>query len=152
MSTHKIEAKAGTRHTESAHLAADDSGSVSHNNDDFISKTAIIGVVVVGAALFETALIPGIILGAVAAYAPKYMPKIGERLQPLFHFTIRSAYKLGRKAKSAMGEVREQMSDIAAEVQAEDAVNASESTVIAEEHLKAGHATAGVGGHGMTQA
>ncbi len=150
MSSYKIEAKSETKQAESVHSAADGASSVTHNDDDLVSRAAVVGAVVLGAAMFEAALIPGIILGAVAAYAPKFMPKIGERLQPLFHLTIRGVYKLGRKAKSAMGEVREQMNDIAAEVQAEDVLAASESMVIAEEHLKPSHTTAGAGGHGMS--
>jgi hypothetical protein len=90
------------------------------------SKLLTVGVVVAGAALFETALIPGILLGAAAALAPKYLPKLGERVQPLFNTTVRGAYKLGRKARSAVGEVREQMSDIAAEVEAEEVAAAGE--------------------------
>jgi hypothetical protein len=102
------------------------------NGDDLTSKVATVGVVVVGAALLETALIPGILLGAAAVLAPKYLPKFGERIQPLFNTTVRGAYKLGRKARSAVGEVREQMSDIAAEVQAEEVAAAGEPVVAAE--------------------
>jgi hypothetical protein len=102
------------------------------NGDDLSAKVATIGVVVVGAALLETALIPGILIGAAAVLAPRYLPKFGERIQPLFNTTIRSAYKLGRKARSAVGEVREQMSDIAAEVEAEEVAAASEPMAAAE--------------------
>jgi hypothetical protein len=98
-----------------------------HDGDDGPSKLLTVGVVVVGAALFEAAWIPGILLGAAAAIAPKYLPKLGERVQPLFDSTVRGAYKLGRKARSAVGEVREQMSDIAAEVDAEAVAVASEA-------------------------
>ncbi|WP_205989717.1 DUF5132 domain-containing protein [Paraburkholderia sp. Ac-20336] len=94
------------------------------NGEDFTSKAATVGVVVVGAALFEAALIPGILIGAAAVLAPKYLPKLGERVQPLFNSTVRGAYKFGRKARSAVGEVREHVSDIAAEVHAEEAAAA----------------------------
>ncbi len=105
--------------TEEAETTAAQSGS------DFTAKAATLGVVVVGAALLEAALIPGIILGAAAVFAPKYIPKLGERLQPLFNSTIRGAYKLGRKARSAVGDAQERMHDIAAEVTAEEVAKAA---------------------------
>jgi hypothetical protein len=110
----------------------DESETPVRNGDDLSAKVATIGVVVVGAALLETALIPGILIGAAAVLAPRYLPKFGERIQPLFNTTIRGAYKLGRKARSAVGEVREQMSDIAAEVEAEEVAAASEPMAAAE--------------------
>lgn len=48
-----------------------------------------LGVVAAGVALFEVALIPGIIVGGAAALAPTYLPKLGRRLKPLFNTTIR---------------------------------------------------------------
>ena len=100
--------------------------------DDFTTKAATVGVVVVGAALFEAALIPGILIGAAAVLAPKYLPKMGDRIQPLFNSTVRGAYKLGRKARSAVGDVREHVSDIAAEVHAEEVAAADEITPAAD--------------------
>jgi uncharacterized membrane protein len=46
---------------------------------------ATIGVVAGGVALFEAALIPGMVIGAAAVLAPKYLPKLRRRLQPLFN-------------------------------------------------------------------
>jgi hypothetical protein len=103
-----------------------------HEGDDGPSKLLTVGVVVVGAAVLEAAWIPAILLGAAAAVAPRYLPKLGERVQPLFNSTVRGAYKLGRRARSAVGEVREQMSDIAAEVDAEDVAVASEVGAVHE--------------------
>jgi len=40
--------------------------------------------VVAGAALFEAALIPGILIGGAAVLAPSYLPGLGRRLQQLF--------------------------------------------------------------------
>jgi hypothetical protein len=117
----------GSEAQEESKLGAEMDGDESEH-DDGPSKLLTVGVVVVGAALIETAWIPGILLGAAAAIAPKYLPRLGERVQPLFNSTVRGAYKLGRKARSAVGEVREQMSDIAAEVDAEDVAAASEPT------------------------
>jgi hypothetical protein len=117
----------GLEGQDESKLGADemDGDQPEHDGDDGPSKLLTVGVVVVGAALLEAAWIPGILIGAAAAVAPRYLPKLGERVQPLFNSTVRGAYKLGRKARSAVGEVREQMSDIAAEVDAEDVAVAS---------------------------
>jgi Sec-independent protein translocase protein TatA len=48
-------------------------------------------------------------------------------LQPLFNSTVRSAYKLGRKAQSAVGEIQERVNDITAEVKAEEVVKSAET-------------------------
>ena len=112
-------------HSEEPHTENDRAEQCS---DDFSTKAATIGVVVVGAALIEAAVIPAILIGAAAALAPKYFPKLFERMQPMFHSAVRGAYKIGRKAKSAVGEVKEQMSDIAAEVDAEEVAKAGENS------------------------
>ena len=44
-------------------------------NADLFAAAATVGVVAVGAALFEVALLPGLALGAAAALAPRYVPK-----------------------------------------------------------------------------
>jgi uncharacterized membrane protein len=42
-----------------------------------------------GVALFEAVLIPGLVIGGAAVLAPKYLPKLRRRLQPLFNSTGR---------------------------------------------------------------
>lgn len=88
------------------------------------TTVATIGVIGVAAALFDVALIPGIIIGVAAAYAPKYVPGLGDRLQPLFDYTVRGAYKMTRSARSAVAEAQERVNDIAAEVAVEEAAEA----------------------------
>ncbi len=85
------------------------------------TTVATIGLIGVAAAVIDLALIPGIIIGVAAAYAPKYVPNLGERLQPLFNYTVRGAYKVTRTARSAVAEAQERMHDLAAEVDAEEA-------------------------------
>jgi hypothetical protein len=87
---------------------------------DLATTITTIGVIGVAAALFDVALIPGIIIGVAAAYAPKYVPTLGDRLQPLFNYTVRGAYKVTRKARGAVAEAQERMHDLAAEVEAEE--------------------------------
>ena len=88
---------------------------------DVVTTVTTIGVIGVAAALFDLALIPGMIIGVAAAYAPKYVTNLGERLQPLFNYTVRGAYKVTRSARGAVAEAQERMHDIAAEVEAEEA-------------------------------
>ena len=93
----------------------------SADTPDIGTTIATIGVIGVAAALFDVALIPGIVIGVAAAYAPKYVTNLGERLTPLFNYTVRGAYKVTRSARSAVAEAQERMHDIAAEVEAEEA-------------------------------
>jgi hypothetical protein len=88
---------------------------------DFTTAAATVGVIFVGAALIEVGLIPGMVIGAAAVLAPKYVPKLGATLQPLFRSVVRGAYKAGRKAREAAAEAHEHVQDIMAEVHAEDA-------------------------------
>jgi hypothetical protein len=113
----------GVRKPQSATPAAeqDAPAAAAQDEPDVVTTVATIGVVGVAAALFDVALIPGMIIGVAAAYAPKYVTNIGDRLQPLFNYTVRGAYKVTRGARSAVAEAQERMHDIAAEVEAEEA-------------------------------
>jgi hypothetical protein len=86
---------------------------------DMVATVATVAVVGVAAAAFEAALLPGLVLGVAAVALPRYFPKMGEALNPLFRSTIRGAVKLGRKTKEMMAEAQEQVHDIVAEVHAE---------------------------------
>jgi hypothetical protein len=96
-------------------------------DDDFVASAVTVGVIFVGAALIEAALIPGMIVGAAAVLAPKFLPKIGAGLEPIAKCAVRGAYKFGRKAREVVAEAQEHMNDIVAEVNAEQelAVNAT---------------------------
>jgi Protein of unknown function (DUF5132) len=84
--------------------------------DEMVATVAVVGI---GAAAFEAALLPGIVLGVAAVAVPRYLPQIGAALNPLFRSTVRGAYKISQKAKEAMAEAQEQVHDIVAEVHAE---------------------------------
>jgi hypothetical protein len=90
------------------------------------TSMATIGVIAVAAALIDLALVPGMIIGVAAAYAPKYVPQLGQGLEQLFSYTVRGAYKTARKAQSAIADVRERMHDLAAEVEAEQIEEAND--------------------------
>jgi hypothetical protein len=98
-----------------------DTAENSHRSE-VIATAATVAVVGVGAAIFEAALLPGLVLGVAAMWAPQYFPKMGEALNPLFRSTVRGAYKLGNKTREFVAEAQEQVHDIVAEVHAEDAM------------------------------
>jgi hypothetical protein len=107
----------------SAEPAEQETADTGAETPDIGTTVATIGVIGVAAALFDVALIPGIVIGVAAAYAPKYVNNLGERLTPLFNYTVRGAYKATRSARSAVAEAQERIHDIAAEVEAEEAAD-----------------------------
>jgi hypothetical protein len=92
------------------------------NKDDSeaVATIAAVAVVGIGAAAFEVALLPGIILGVAAMLLPRYFPRMGEALNPLFRSTVRGVYKMGQKARGMVTEAEEQVQNIVAEVHAEN--------------------------------
>src|SRR6516165_2595638 len=67
--------------------------------NEAVTVAATVGVVAVGVALFEVALLPGMAIGVAAMLAPKYVPKMGEALTPMFKSTVRGVYKFGQKTR-----------------------------------------------------
>lgn len=123
-------------HPEAAAMSDDVSSAETtstETRDTVIATAATVGVVAVGALVFEAALIPGLILGAAAALAPQVAPRLGSALNPLFRSTVRGAYRLGQKSREMFAEAQEHISDIAAEVHAEEAAK-TETVVAAEPH------------------
>ena len=92
------------------------------DNSELIATVTTVGIVGVGAAVFEAALLPGLVLGVAAMWAPKYFPQMGAALQPLLRSSVRGVYKLGQKTREVMAEAQEQVHDIVAEVHAESDV------------------------------
>ena len=87
--------------------------------NEAMTVAATVGVVAVGAALWEVALLPGIALGVAAMLAPKYVPRVSSALTPMFRSSVRGVYKFGQKTREMMAEAKEQVNDIVAEVHAE---------------------------------
>ena len=85
-----------------------------------VATAATVGVVGVGVAVFEAALLPGVVLGVAAMLVPKYLPRIGTTLSPLFRSTVRGVYKVGHKTREMVAEAQEHVHDIVAEVNAEE--------------------------------
>lgn len=105
-------------------------------NSELLATVATVGVVGVGAAVFEAALLPGIVLGVAAMWLPQHFPKVGAALNPLFKSTVRGVYKVRQKTREMMAEAQEQVNDIVAEVKAED--DAESTPAKAEAGLKGG--------------
>ena len=96
----------------------------------WINKTAATVVAVAaGAALLETALLPGLALGVAAIAAPKYVSRLARAITPMFKSTVRATYQLARKPGEALAEAQHQINDIIAEVRAEDASHVSMQAV-----------------------
>jgi hypothetical protein len=89
------------------------------DRSEIVATVATVAVVGIGAAAFEAALLPGLVLGVAAMWLPQYFPKMGETLNPLFRSTVRGVYKMGHKTREMMAEAHEQVNDIVAEVHAE---------------------------------
>jgi Protein of unknown function (DUF5132) len=106
-------------HADPVAEAAGPTEAASPDQTDVVATVATVAVVGLGVAVFEAALLPGVILGVAAMWAPQYFPKMGSALQPLFRSTVRGAYKIGQKTKEFVAEAQEQVHDIVAEVHAE---------------------------------
>ena len=101
--------------------SAADAATMKNNRSDAATTATVVGVVAIGALIFEAALIPGMVLGVGAMLVPKVLPRLGEGLQPAFRATVRGAYKAGRSARHAFAEAKEQVHDVVAETKAESA-------------------------------
>jgi predicted transcriptional regulator len=72
--------------------------------DSQAATAATVAVVGIGTAVVEAALLPAVILGAAAVWLPKYFPKAGRTLRPLFKATVQGAYKISEKTRSLIAE------------------------------------------------
>lgn len=75
--------------------------------------------IVVGAALIEVELIPGLIIGAGAILLGKVFPELGSYVRPAIKGALRAGFSMGQKAREAMAEASEQVHDLVAEVKHE---------------------------------
>src|SRR5580698_4150395 len=85
---------ASAEHAASADAETIDNGG--GDRSDIVATVATVAVVGIGAAVFEAALLPGVVLGVAAMWLPQYFPKMGEALNPLFRSTVRGAYKISK--------------------------------------------------------
>jgi hypothetical protein len=83
-----------------------------------IATAVTVAAVGIGAAALETALLPGVILGVAAMWLPH---DVRQAFAPLARSTVRGVYRIGEKTNELIADVREEIADIVAEVDAEDA-------------------------------
>jgi hypothetical protein len=77
--------------------------------------------IVVGAALIEVELIPGLIIGAGAILLGKLFPELGSYVRPMIKGAIRAGFSASQKVQEVMAEASEQVQDLVAEVKHEQA-------------------------------
>ena len=86
---------------------------------DLLPTVATVAVVGIGAAVFEAAILPGLVLGVAAMCVPRFYPQIGSALHPLFKSTVHGAEQIRQKTREVLAEAQERVQDIVAEVDAE---------------------------------
>jgi uncharacterized membrane protein len=86
VSKYKVDVNRGSELPDTAPTRA---GNEARPTQDFVTTAATIGVIAAGVALFEVALIPGMVIGGAAVLAPRRLPKLRRRLQPLFNSSVR---------------------------------------------------------------
>jgi uncharacterized membrane protein len=67
-----------------ADVVSTPAGDAAGAGPDFVTAVATIGMIAAGVALFEVALIPGMLIGGAAVLAPRYVPKLRRHLRPVF--------------------------------------------------------------------
>lgn len=77
--------------------------------------------IVVGAALIEVELIPGLIIGAGAILLGKLFPELSGYVRPMIKGVVRAGFSASQKAREVMAEASEQVQDLVAEVKQEQA-------------------------------
>jgi hypothetical protein len=81
-----------------------------------LATAALVGV---GVAIFQPELIPGILIGAGAVLAPRFLPAMGNVFRPLLKGAVRAGYGVATTVREAVAEASEQVEDIVAEARAE---------------------------------
>jgi hypothetical protein len=105
------------------------SGLVGRGKDLLSGEAGAVGTaaaIVVGAALIEVELIPGLIIGAGAIVLGKMFPELGSYVRPMIKGVVRAGFSASQKAREVMAEASEQVQDLVAEVKLEQAQEQSQ--------------------------
>jgi hypothetical protein len=102
---------------ELVEVAATDDGAESHHGNG-IATAVTVAAVGIGAVALEAALLPGVLLGVAAMWLPH---DVRQAFGPLARSTARGVYRIGEKTKELIADVRKEIEDIVAEVDAENA-------------------------------
>ncbi len=98
------------------------------------TSVAAAAAIVVGAALIEVELIPGLIIGAGAILLGKLFPELGDYVRPAIKGALRAGFVLTQKVQEVVAETSEQVHDLVAEVMHEQkhAPDTKATTSVAE--------------------
>jgi hypothetical protein len=80
---------------------------------------ATAAAIVVGAALIEVELIPGLIIGAGAILLGKLFPEMSSYVRPMVKGAVRAGFSMSQKVREVVAEASEQVHDLVAEVKHE---------------------------------
>jgi len=83
------------------------------------SGIATAAAIVVGAALIEVELIPGLIIGAGAILLGKLFPEMKGYMRPAIKGIVSAGYSMTHKTRQIIAEANEQVNDLIAEVKHE---------------------------------
>ena len=83
------------------------------------TSVATAGAIILGAALIEVELIPGLVIGAGAILLGKVFPEFGSYIRPAIKGAVRAGFNATNKARQIFAEANEQVSDLVAEVKQE---------------------------------
>lgn len=75
--------------------------------------------IVIGAALIEVELIPGLVIGVGAVLLGKLFPELGSYVRPAIKGAVRAGFSMSQKAREVVAEATEQVHDLVAEVKHE---------------------------------
>lgn len=99
------------------------SGSMLERGKDLLASeaggVATAAAIVVGAALIEIELVPGLLIGAGAILMGKFFPQMGDYVRPVVKGAVRAGFAMTHKARAVISEANEQVQDLVAEVRHE---------------------------------
>ena len=93
------------------------------------SSVATAAAIIVGAALIEVELIPGLVIGAGAILLSKVFPELTSYIRPLVKGAVRAGFSATHKVRQIIAETSEQVSDLVAEVKNEQEPSIKQETV-----------------------
>lgn len=108
---------------------------------------ATAAAIVVGAALIEVELIPGLIIGAGAILLGKLFPEMSGYVRPVVKSAVRAGFSMSQKAREVMAEASEQVHDLVAEVKQEQEQHQPQSAKRSHASSKVAAATGGLPVH-----
>jgi len=126
-----------------SHAAKEGISQLMARGKDFVSgdatSIATTAAIVMGAAMIEVELIPGLIIGAGAILLGKFFPEMGSYVRPAIKGAIRAGFFVTQKAREVIAETTEQMHDLVAEVVIEQAQPAAHKTPAAADATGSAH-------------